>query len=152
MDRKEARESGKPVRVPLGQQKLKLQLSEADYQDLVRRGWVTRWVNDDGGRINQALGGGWKFAEPDECMSLGQSTVHKDATVGSQVRQVVSKGEKVMYAYLMKIQKRFYDEDQATKFASINELERSLIQGNAGGAAVEQSYLPPGVKQAVTMR
>lgn len=146
------KEERKVNRVPLGTHKLKLQLSNADAEDFKRRGWTTRWVNDVGGRIPQALAGGYKFAEPEEATSLGESAIHAgNKAIGNQVRQVVSKGKDVTYAYLMKIRTKFYDEDQQAKWAAIDENERGLIRGNAGGAEIDKTYLPEGVRQAVTI-
>lgn len=144
-------EERKVKRVPLGTHKLKLQLSSADQESFKKRGWTTRWVNDVGGRIPQATAGGYKFAEPDEATSLGESAIHQgNKALGNQVRQVVSKGKDVTYAYLMKIKTKFYDEDQRAKWAEIDERERGIILGNAGGAEIDKSYLPEGVRNAVT--
>ena len=150
--RKEARKAGKVSRVPFGQHKLKLQLSDIDREALDSKGFVTRWVNDVGGRLNQAQAGGWAFVDPEEATSLGASAVHDPNTsLGKQVRQVVSKGKDPIFAYLMKIRKEFYDEDQKAKMDEIDEMEQGLIQGEAGGAKVGQTYLPPGVRAPVVM-
>ncbi len=152
--RKEAQDKGKIKRVPFGQHKLKLQLSDEDLQAFKDSGYTTRWVNDVGGRIHQAMAGGYMFAKPEEAMSLGESAVHTKGGDGiaSQVRQVVSKGDTVIYGYLMKVLTKHYDEDQAAKQAEIDETELGIIQGRAGGAVIDNTYLPDGARAAVVMR
>ena len=143
----------KAPRVPLGQHKLKLQLSDADRQAFKSAGWTPRWVNDTGGRIAQAKAGGYKFVAPDDALSLGESAVHHGSNdVGTQVRQVVSKGDSIMYGYLMKIRTKDYNEDQEAKWAQVDEMEKGLLQGRAGGAEIENTYLPDNAKAPVTMR
>lgn len=151
--RKDAQEKGQVKRVPFGHHKLKLQLSDEDLDSFRRRGWKTRWVNDVGGRLNQAEAGGYKFVEPEEATSLGASAVHSKGGDGiaSQVRQVVSKGDTVIHGYLMKVKTKFYDEDQAAKWAAIDASELGLIEGRAGGAEVSEAYKPDG-REAVRMR
>lgn len=146
-----AREHEKGSRIPLGANKYKFQLSERDTKEFERLGLVPRWVNDIGGRINQALAGGYQFASPDMAPSIGESAVCRGGdgpSVDSTVRQVASKEHPIMYAYLMWIQKEFYDEDQEAKQDAINERELDLVRG--GGAGIDKTYLPEGTDAAVT--
>ena len=135
----------KTERVPLGTHRLKLQLSDYDLKAFEKRGLKTRWCNDDGGRINQALAGSYRFVTPEEATSLGESAIcsgNKD--LGPRVRQVVSKGDKVMYAYLMCIPKDLWLSDQQVKWDDIADKEQGLIRGHAGGAEVDSTYIPDG--------
>jgi len=150
--RKDAQEKGRIKRVPFGSHKLKLQLSDADAKALESAGWTPRWINDTGGRLNQAQAGGYVFVDPKDVTSLGESAIHSMGETGSRVRQVANKGEDVLYTYLMKIRTKHYNEDQSAKWAAIDESELGLIQGRAGGADVSEAYIPDGRSAAVTMR
>ena len=141
MSRKSEREEGKTARVPFGAQRLKLQLSDADEKEFLRKGYVLRWINDQDGRIERARSGGYEYVKPEEATSLGQGVIHQGNTdIGSVVSKVVSKGEPIIRAYLMKIQKKYYDEDQKAKNRKLDELDQTLNAGRAGGANVENAY------------
>ncbi len=129
-------------RVPLGGMRPRLQLSEADQKEFVRRRMVPRWINDRDGRVEQALAGGYKYVDPKYARSLGQSAINEGNTdIGSRVSKVVTKGnELVMSAFLMEIPKKLYGADQAAKEDKLLEGEKGLIAGHAGGANVENQY------------
>ena len=141
--RKQEREKGKVERVPFGGTRYKLQLSDADDKEFKRRKMVPRWFNDQDGRIQRALGGGYKFVKPEHAMSLGSGAIHEGNTdEGSRVSKVVSKGEPVIRAYLMEISKKFWTEDQAAKQKVNDKVDEALATGQAGGAKVENQYGP----------
>ena len=138
--RKQEREKGKVVRVPFGGTRYKLQLSDADNKLAKDRRVVMRWFNDQDGRIQKALGGGYKFVKPEHATSLGSGAIHEGNTdEGSRVSKVVSKGEPVIRAYLMEISKKFWDADQAAKQKVNDQVDEAL---GAGGADVENKYGP----------
>ena len=141
--RKQEQEKGKVERVPFGGTRYKLQLSDADNEGFKRRRMVPRWFNDQDGRIQRALSGGYKFVKPEYATSLGSGAIHQGNTdEGSRVSKIVSKGEPVIRAYLMEISKKFWTEDQAAK-QKINDLvDEDLARGQAGGANVENQYGP----------
>ena len=63
--RKSEQNKGKRVRVPVGGGlRLKMQLSDEDMKEFKRRKKVLRWFNDKPGRLDRALGGGYKFVNP----------------------------------------------------------------------------------------
>ena len=139
----EARESGKRVRVSLGAHRYKLQLSDADMQGFKKRHMVPRWINDRDGRIQAALGGGWKFVKPEDAPSLGEGAIHQgNSDEGSRVSKIVSRGEPPVRAYLMEIWDQYYKEDQDAKEANLRKIDEALSVGQAGGAAVENQYGP----------
>jgi len=124
--RQEAQEKGKVPRVPFGTAKLKMQLSAADEAGFKQRGKVLRWFNGKDGRIERALAAGYSFVDPKYVTSLGQSALHQGNTdEGSKVSMIVSRGEHEIRAYLMEIEKKFYDEDQAAKAARLVESEKA---------------------------
>ena len=63
--RNSEKSEGKVSRVPFGGLRLKLQLSEQDMKGFKERKMVTRWFNDDPGRIERAQGAGYKFVKPE---------------------------------------------------------------------------------------
>jgi len=96
---------------------------------------VPRWFNDDGGRVERATAGGYNYVSPKLVPSLGSNL-----DVGSKVKKVVSKGEPVIYAFLMEISKEFWDEDQARKEQTNAQVDEALADGGAGGASIENQY------------
>ena len=140
--RKTDRSEGRVARVPFGGVKLKLQMSDADMRGFKDRKMVTRWFNDDPGRIERAQGGGYKFVKPEHAMSLGQGALHSDGNdpeSNARVSIVVNR-DPVIRAYLMEIPKKFYDEDQAAKAAQVDLVDEALASGGAGGASIENQY------------
>ena len=140
--RKTDRSEGRVARVPFGGVKLKLQMSDADMKGFKDRKMVTRWFNDDPGRIERAQGGGYKFVKPEHATSLGQGALHSDGNdpeSNARVSIVVNR-DPVIRAYLMEIPKKFYDEDQAAKAAQVDLVDEALASGGAGGASIENQY------------
>lgn len=132
--RKKAQKKGKVERVPFGTVRLKMQLSDDDMAEFKRRGMVTHWFNDQDGRLNRAEAGGYKFVKPEHAMSLGQSAIHRGNTdEGSKVSMIVSRGEPIVTAYLMEIQKRFWNADQKAKAEHIKSLEQAEPLGEGAG-------------------
>ena len=143
--RKLDRSEGKVARVPFGGAKLKMQLSSRDMAEFKRRKMVTRWFNDDPGRIERAQGGGYKFVKPEHAMSLGQGALHGDGSdpeSNARVSLVVNRGDPVIRAYLMEIPKKFWDEDQAAKETVNAQVDEALAVGGSRGSDIENEYKP----------
>jgi len=139
--RKQVQKEGKVERVPFGGARYKLQLSEADLKEFKRRRMVPHWFNDQDGRIQRALAGGYKFVKPEHARSLGSGAIHQGNTdEGIRVSKIVSKGEPVIRAYLMEISKKFWTEDQAAKEKVNDKVDEALKTGQSGGAKVENQY------------
>ena len=140
--RREAREGQKPARVPLGGRRSKLQLSDADQKEFVRRRKVPRWVNDDGGRLQAATAGGYTFVDPKHATSLGQGAIGQENTdLGSKVSKIVTRASSegaATRAFLMEIDKKFWDADQATKEERNSEVDEALSIGEGG--STENQY------------
>ena len=149
--RKEAREEGKRRRIPMGAHRYKLQLSDEDTAEFKRRKMVPRWVNDQDGRIQRALDGGYNFVKPEYARSVGSSALHEGNTdEGAKVSKIVSRGtDHVIRAYLMEISEKYYKEDQAEKQKIVDRFDDAIAAGRAGGAEVENAYIPGGNKTAV---
>lgn len=134
---------GKTPRVPMGGMRLKLQLSEADTAEFKKRKKVPHWFNDDPGRLERALGGGYTFVKPEHATSLGQGALHadgQDSESGARVSIVVNKTDPVTRAYLMEISEKFYKEDQRAKETINEKVDEALAAGGAGGASIENKY------------
>jgi hypothetical protein len=139
------RSKGKVDRVPFGGIRLKLQLSEPDVLEFKKRGKVPHWFNDDPGRLERALGGGYTFVKPEHATSLGQGALHQDGSdseSGARVSIVVNRSEPVTRAYLMEISEKFYKQDQAEKEGRNQLVDDALALGGKGASDVEESYRP----------
>jgi hypothetical protein len=121
--RSETREGeGRQTRVPLGVARLKLAVPEIP-------GYKSRWMNDDAGRIQMALQGGYEFVTPEEAPTFGDPDIDNvNRDLGARVSRVGDKstGKRM---YLMKIKKEFYEEDQKAKTAKVEEADRLIKRG-----------------------
>ena len=143
--RKSERSKDKSARVPFGGSRLKLQLSSEDMKEFKRRKMVTHWFNDDPGRIERALGGGYKFVNPEYAKSLGQGALHADggdSESNARVSLVVNRSDPITRAYLMEIKEKFYYEDQAIKEKVNAKVDEAIALGGKQGSDLENEYRP----------
>lgn len=89
-----------------------------------------RIVNDSGDRIQQFLDAGYELVDA-ASVQVGDKRVNAASPVGSKAQVAVGKGEK---AFVMRIPKDWYNEDQLVKQARVAELERSIKQTASGSA------------------
>ena len=142
--RKSEKRKDKKVRVPFSGTRTKLHVDE-DFP-----GYHLYWFNDIDGRLQRAENGGYVFVEKSEVPSLGHGAIHQDnSDLNSRVSKVVSRGEPVIRAYLMKIKNAYWNEDQKAKEAINNRVDDALRAGTPGGNVVENQYVPKGHKQQV---
>jgi len=91
-----------------------------------------RIVNDVEDRITQFLDAGYEIVA-DEAVKVGDGRVSQGSSIGSQKHLSVGQGTK---AFVMRIKKEFFEEDQEAKQRRVNELESSIKQkaldGNYG--------------------
>lgn len=128
-------EEGRRQRIPLGTPQLKLSAPK-------RPGFVRRWVNDDGARLQLAQDAGYAFAESEHPSG-------SNAEPGTRVSRVVGSKEdgSPLKAYLMEQREEWYAEDQATKQAEIDKTEQQIKAGNIDGKSADGRYIPPqGIK------
>jgi len=133
-------------RVPFGAHRTKLQVTDEI------KGYVMRWFNDQNGRIQQALDGGYEYVNKKEVpkLGIGDGQLHQEnSDLNSRVSKVVSRGEPIIRAYLMKIKKEWYDEDQVAKEQVNAQVDEALRAGRPGGNEVENQYVPKGHVQQV---
>ncbi len=87
-------------------------------------GYEYRIVNDSGDRIAQFLDAGYELVDA-KTVTVGDKRINQATAEGSKAQVAVGKGEK---AFVMRIKQEWYNEDQQTKQAYINQLEQSIKQ------------------------
>lgn len=98
-------------------------------------GYEYRIVNDIDDRIAEFQEYGWEVVSDDK-VKVGDKRVANPTSEGTPKQISVGGGTK---AYLMRIKKEFYEEDQAAKAKQVNELESSMKKealekfGSVGG-------------------
>lgn len=124
-------------RVPLGVPRSKLSVPK-------RAGYERRWINDDNkGRLQNALSGGYTHVvDPDLVVGEDGGGDRTD----SRVSRIVGKRDdgKPMRAFLMEIPSELYKEDQASKQAALDEVDRAIRKGRLVSQGEEHRYVPKG--------
>lgn len=125
--RSQADRPQRSARVPFGVSRTKLDVP------MQLEGYHLHWVNDSAGRIMEAERGGYSFVEPKEVGSLD---------TGSQVKRLVGKNEdgSALYAYLMKIEMRYYLEDQKTIQDEVDKFDKAIKRGTLEERGNERRY------------
>lgn len=122
-------------RVPLGVPRSKLTVPN-------RPGYKRRWINEDGkGRLQHALEGGYTHVT-DPNLRIGEDGSQDKPD--SRVSRIVGRGEgsKPLRAYLMEIPSEQYKEDQASKQAALDEVDRAIRKGRLRSDGEEHRYVP----------
>ena len=124
-------------RVPLGAPRLKLAIKEKNPN------FVTRWVNDSGARLENAMDGGYRFVEHDVTIGTGDMA-SGDTDPGARMSKIVGTNEDgtPMRAYLMQIDRAMYEEDQDAKEEETKRTESAIRAGNPDGKASDGRYIP----------
>lgn len=126
-------------RVPFGVPQSRLTVANQE------PGFIYRWVNDDGrGRLDRALAGGYEFAPTVTGQKVGSGTADGNSDVGSRVSRIVGtqEGGAGMRAYLMRIKREWYIEDQRAKQAQVDEVDKAIRRGDAHKSGDDQRYVP----------
>jgi hypothetical protein len=117
--------SGRVTRTPLGRRNV-LTVNGKDPN------YVYRVVNDSGDRVQAFLDAGYEMVRDQE-VRVGDKRVEKTSSEGTVSQISVGQGVK---AFVMRIKKEWYDEDQAAKQRYVNELEQATkakaLDGNYG--------------------
>ena len=115
MSRTPASASARPKRTPIsGRNILTVKGKEPGYE--------YRVVNDTGDRIEMFKDAGWELVDS-KSVTVGDRRVDRTTSEGSYAQVSVGGGTK---AFVMRIPKEFYDEDQKAKQAQVNALEESM--------------------------
>ena len=118
-------------RVPFGVARTKLDVEQT------LDGYHMHWINDDPGRLSQAMAGDYSFVEPHE--------VGIESADSKVMRLVgVTESGSVQNAYLMKIPMEFYLEDQSVGQKSLNQIDEAIRGGRITGSGdtTEGRYVP----------
>lgn len=120
MANKRVREKDEVERVPLHEQRKNL-LTVPE-----KKGFVRRFVNDteQGQRIKRFIKAGWRVVE-DEDKVGDPGALNQNQSIGAGVRKHV--GDNV-FAILMEIEKKYYDEDQEAKATNLDRIEDSIYK------------------------
>lgn len=136
--RTEERKQERKKRVPLGGYRSKLAIPE----NLVdRKRYVPRWINDIPGRINQARDGGYTNVE--------------DPNTGEDITAIVGRDEsgQPITAYLMQIDKDFYEEDFQEKQKEVDKIDEAIYKGRVSEQPGDMRYIPSeGIKYETTKK
>ena len=129
----------RPTRVPLGVPRSKLSVEKKDPN------YNYRWINETGDRIPRALEAGYEFVKRDSTDAPGvRDVVPQNSDLGTNVSKIVgtTEGGKPLTAYLMRIQKSFYQEDQKSKAEYVDSLEAGIRDANSlKGAIGDHAYV-----------
>lgn len=86
-----------------------------------KSGFVRRFVNDKGDRVESFRAAGWNAV--DEDVQVGDPKIGKASSMGSLVNPSVGGGQR---AVLMEIPEDIYNEDRAASQASITKVENEI--------------------------
>lgn len=109
--------SGRVKRTPLGpRNKLTVVGKDPNYE--------YRIVNDKGDRIGQFQEAGWELVEA-SAVKVGDRRVDVASAEGSKAQISVGEGQK---AFVMRIKKEWYQDDQEAKQREVDYTEQSMYQ------------------------
>jgi hypothetical protein len=130
----QVKETPKPrnKRKPLGVRRSKLAVPHEI------SGYHLRYINDEPGRIMQAMDGDYAFVEPQEVGLPENKDNRVRVLVGSQ-----ENGEP-LYAFLMKIPMEYYLEDQREKTKVLDQIDSAIRRGEIDRTAGDNRYVPEG--------
>jgi len=120
-----SRTEKRPARVPLTGNVDILAVGEKDPENMYR------WVNDEKGKIQKYNAAWWDTVnKSDVQLALGarDTTVGEDSPVTQQVG--TDKDGKPIIAYLMRKDKKYFEEDMAAKQKLIDEQEASMFRAD----------------------
>lgn len=113
----------KNKRTPLGKIRRKLSFDNQD------KDYQYRWVNDNDMRISDAVDGGYEFVEREDGDHAGDvDAANTDDGMGRRISKVVNKNG--TRAFLMRIKKEWFEEDQAEKQKVPDAIEDQIRNRN----------------------
>lgn len=120
-------------------------------------GYQLRWFNDQDGRVEAAVGRAWwDFVTQDEiALQDGNKVLDRNSDVGTRVRAIVGTLDNgdPLYAYLLKIKKEWFEEDQQSSAKLIRAGEKEMLKnGGLNTDRIAEKYLPDNRKQALDMK
>lgn len=119
-------------RVPFGVARSKLSVAK------LIEGYHLRWINDEPGRLQQAMNGGYSFVEPSE-VDWEENGDTKVKVLGG-----AKKDGSALYIYLMKIPMEFHLEDVAEAQGNVDKIDSAILQGQSDREGGDGRYVPKG--------
>lgn len=120
-------ETVRPTRVPVSSSRAPLVVKGFDHKN-----YVGRWVADIEGRIQAFLDGGYEFVQKDSIKKAGEDTVE---TSRSGLDSRISKpGGRGVTLFLMRIPRKFWDEDRKAKDLEVDRTEEGLKKTSKNSA------------------
>lgn len=105
----------------------------------MEEGYNYRFVNDSGDRVQEFLDNGWEKV-PAKKVRVGDKRIGAASEEGTDATASVGQGVK---AYIMRIRKDWYEEDQEAKQAHINATEAATrekaLDGTYGKLEISRS-------------
>lgn len=120
------RTTRKSTRVPVGGQRQRMQVAEKE------DGYVYRWVNDTPGNVQRFLDGGYEIVESDTQVGEAEADGDHGQPVDRSVSMQVGRTRTSLNgtAYLMRIRKEYFDEDQKEKQKDRLETKRAMFKAD----------------------
>jgi hypothetical protein len=104
--------SGRPQRIPVGTRNvLTVAGKDANY--------AYRIINDSGDRVQEFMDAGYELVEASS-VRVGDKRVNSGSSEGSKAQLSVGQGQK---AFVVRIKKEWYEEDQQVKQRRVDDLE-----------------------------
>jgi len=123
---------GRPQRVPVGTRNV-LTVADKDVN------YEYRIINDSGDRVQEFLDAGYEIVAKDS-VRVGDKRVNSATSEGSLAHLSVGQGQK---AFVVRIKKEWYEEDQARKQIKVNEMENATkakaLDGTYGKLEISRS-------------
>lgn len=98
-----------------------------------------RVINDSGDRVQEFVDAGYELVEAGS-VRVGDKRVNSATSEGSKAQISVGQGQK---AFVVRIKKEWYEEDQAAKQAHVNRLEEATkakaLDGTYGKLEISRS-------------
>lgn len=126
------RDEARTERIPLGVAKLTMSIDQTTADKLKSEGLVPRWINDVGGRIQDAVAGGYNFVES-EGVKLGDAKQEQETDRRISKRVGTAQGGAPIMAYLMAIKEEWYREDQERKEEINMQVDKAIMGGKPPG-------------------
>jgi len=114
----QSRAEGRPARVPVSSRQNITTVYDSDPN------YVYRWVNDVEDRIERFKLGGWEIVDS-KSVKVGQRSLDNSGEMSGTISRSVGAGRT---AFLMRIKKEWFDEDQAEKARQIQESEDAMLR------------------------
>ena len=125
MSRVSRTEDVRTKRIPVSSNRAPLAVKGFDHKN-----FQGRWVNDIDDRIANFLEGGYEFVLKDG-HTVSEPTMDATTKLDSRVKKPVGKG---VTAYLMRLPKDLWLEDQAAKEKELAALDRAMKAPKSNGA------------------